>query len=123
MAEIVESAEKLDECGRQLRQAIEEEAVARLAYDRKVEIAKLEAFHAAKKMGERPPAEDIRTADAHRLAEDEYARYLTAKASTEGLRAWQVSLRASTSARQTLLSLLKAESMVEMPYQRHSRER
>lgn len=116
MAEIVQAAAALDECGRDLREAIAEETAARLEYDRKVEGAKIEVYNKAKRNGERPPAEDIRTALAHRMAEDEYARHLTAKAKVEGLRAWQQSLRASTSARQTLLSTLKAESMFEPPY-------
>lgn len=116
MAEIVEAARLLDECGRELRTAIEEEATARLAYDRKVESAKIEVYHKAKKMGERPPAEDIRTALAHGMAENEYAGHLTAKAKVEGLKALQSSLRASTSARQTLLSALKAESQFDPPY-------
>ena len=110
MAEILRSAQMLDECGFKMREAITEEADARLAYDRKVEIAKIEIYDKSKRAGERPPAEDLRTALAHRVAEDEYARYLKAKAGCEALKAWQVSLRASTSARQTLLSTLRAES-------------
>jgi hypothetical protein len=116
MAEIVKAAAALDECGRELHLAIMDDAEARLAYDRKVEEAKIEVYNNSKKMGERPPAEDIRTALAHRMAEDEYAGHLKAKARVEALRAWQQSLRASTSARQTLLSTLKAESMFEPPY-------
>lgn len=116
MAEIVEAARGLDTCGRDLRAAIEEEAKCRLAYDRKVERAKIEVYHKAKKMGERPPAEDIRTALAHSMAEDEYAGFLSSKATVEGLKAWQMSLRASTSARQTLLSTLRAEGSFEPAY-------
>ena len=114
MAEIVESARILDECGLELRAAIEDEADARLQYDRKVEAAKIEVYHKSKKVGERPPAEDIRTALAHGMAEVEYARHLSAKARVEGLKAYQTSVRASTSARQTLLSALKAESEKHM---------
>ena len=116
MAEIVKAAAALDQCGQELQIAIRDDADARLAYDRKVEEAKIEVYHNAKKMGERPPAEDIRTALAHRMAQDEYAGHLKAKANVEALKAWQQSLRASTSARQTLLSTLKAESMFEPPY-------
>lgn len=116
MAEVVASARLLDETGRELREAIEDEAEARLQYDRQVERAKLEVYHEAKKMGERPPAEDIRTAIAHGKAEDAYARQLRAKARVESLKALQASIRASTSARQTLLSMLKAESQFDAPY-------
>ena len=116
MAEILESARLLDECGRELRGAIEEEADARLHYDRKVEKAKIEVYHSSKKMGERPPAEDIRTALAHGMAEAEYARHLMSKAKVDSLKALQASLRASTSARQTLLSAFKAESQFDPAY-------
>lgn len=90
MAEVVESARLLDETGKELRDAIEQEAEARLQYDREVERAKLEVYHEAKKMGERPPAEDIRTAIAHGKAEDAYARQLRAKAKVESLKALQM---------------------------------
>ena len=122
MAEILECARVLDETGMELRAAIEDEADARLLYDRKVERAKIEIYHNAKKVGERPPAEDLRTALAHGMAEDEYAGHLKAKAKVDSLKALQSSLRASTSARQTLLSTLKAESQFDPAFTQRGRQ-
>lgn len=110
MAEIERNARELDAGGRTLAKAITEFARVTQTYEAAIESEKIRIFDAAKHAGERMPAEDIRTAMAHRAVDSGvYARYLSKQAEIEALKAWTRTLSSVLSARQTLLNVMRDE--------------
>jgi hypothetical protein len=113
MAAVDSGARQLDSAGRALGKAIKNLSEAEAEYERHFEEALIGLVHRYKENGERLPGEDLRRALAHQnLAPDTYAKYLSAKAEVRALEAWVRTLQAATSARQSLLSTLRAEATV-----------
>jgi len=110
MGQIDANARALDTAGAELGRAIKAMSEAEFAYDEAFESELLRIYHESKEAHERPPAEDVRKAMAHRaIRPTVYAAYLDARAQVDALKAYVRALEASVSARQSLLSALKAE--------------
>ena len=110
MAQIEADARSLDSGGRQLAKSIQKLSGLEQKYQAAVQSALIEMYHVAKEGGERLPAEDVRQALAHRQVPKEiYGSYLAGKAEVDALRAWCRTMESALSARQSLLSALRAE--------------
>jgi hypothetical protein len=111
MAAIDGDARALDAASARLGRAIKEFAEAQRAYDSAVQGELVRIYNAAKEEGGRPPAEDVRKAQAHqRVDQDVYARFLSLQAQVDALKQYCRSRESILSARQSLLSALRAEA-------------
>jgi hypothetical protein len=100
----------LDRLGRELADAIRDQATVERDYELAIERVKLELFDEYKSRKERLPAEDMRRALAHqRVNPDLYGRFLMARANANALKAHARTVEAALSGRQTLLGVLRAE--------------
>jgi hypothetical protein len=110
MGEIHASARAIDAGSKQLGQAIRRLAQTQETYEAAQESALILIRDEAVTAGERVPAEDLRRAMAHRRVPSEiYGAYLQNQAEVDGLKAWLRAQEAALSARQSLLSALRAE--------------
>jgi hypothetical protein len=108
--QINRDARRLDSGGRRLASAIKELSELETDYRKHVEEARIRIYHDSKESGERMPAEDIRDALAHRqIPSDVYAKFLTARAEVDALKAWTRTVEHAVSARQSLLAALREE--------------
>ena len=113
MASIDADARALDVAGRELGAAIKVLQGRELAYEEVHQKTLLAIYHEHKESGERLPAEELRRALAHqRMDRHIYAHFLEAKAQVNALQAYIGTLKASVSARQSLLSALRTEAMI-----------
>jgi hypothetical protein len=114
LAKLDADAAALDVAGKELAHAIGDAAKAAANYERAMQSALLELRDEHAKSGERMPAEDLRRAMAHqRIDRKLYGEHLTAQARVEGGKAYLRALTAAVSARQSVLSALRAEAAVD----------
>lgn len=110
MAAIDADARSLDAGGRRLAQAIQKLSTHEHNYEKHVQDALITIYHDSKESGQRMPAEDVRTALAHRKVPAEvYGAFLATKAEVDALKAWCRVTESSLSAKQSLLNAMKAE--------------
>jgi hypothetical protein len=111
MGAIDADARSLDHASARLGRVIKELVDTEARYDTAFQSELVRIHHAAKQEGTRPPAEDIRKALAARSVDSTlYGRYLALQAEVEALKQFVRSREAILSARQSLLSALRAEA-------------
>ena len=110
MAQIEADARSLDAGGRQLAKAIQQAVQVSRDYERAMQSELITIYDAAKRSGERMPAEDVRRAMAHKAVDHNvYAQFLIKQAEIEALKAWTRTTMAALSAKQSLLAAMRDE--------------
>lgn len=100
-------AEEIERAAADLAKAIHDKEVAEHAYLQAKEVELIKIYDAAKKAGERLPAEDVRQALAHRnLPEGVYKTHLVTKAAADGAEKLFRAKMQAVSARQSVLKAL-----------------
>src|SRR4051812_11962991 len=102
MNAVEDGAERLEKASDKLYKAIKDAGEAERAYEQRFEQELLTIYHAAKRAGERMPAEDVRRAIAHENVDDGiYAAHLMAKAELAALEKLFRGVEKAVSARQS----------------------
>lgn len=113
MVSIEHSARLLDSAGARLAAVTKKLSTVQAEYEAAFEAALITIYDASVKNGARMPAEDVRKAMAHQQIPSKlYGDFLATKAELDALRAWTRATEAALSARQSLLSTLRAELQV-----------